>query len=323
MPDNGNTAALVGAVSLVLLSGLFSGLNLGLMSFTDDDLGLVIEGSSDQAEVANAKAIRPVRAQGNLLLCTLLLGNTLVNAVIAILLSDLTSGLVGTLVTTALILVFGEIVPQSVCSRHALAVGAAVLPIVKAFVFVCWPIAYPISVLLDWLLGREISGVFSRQGLLALIVSLPGPTHVAAWSTLSALTTIVADLIPLFESGVAEAERGIRRPRGGERLDARRHEGALGRAHLPGPYGRARHDAARRLLHAAARGASLPSPPHGCPLAPARERSPSSRLVFLRRSVLSLPASLHLPALSIFCSCLSPDAHASSSPGARAVGAGS
>ena len=157
MPDNGNTAALVGAVSLVLLSGLFSGLNLGLMSFTDDDLGLVIEGSSDQAEVANAKAIRPVRAQGNLLLCTLLLGNTLVNAVIAILLSDLTSGLVGTLVTTALILVFGEIVPQSVCSRHALAVGAAVLPIVKAFVFVCWPIAYPISVLLDWLLGREIS----------------------------------------------------------------------------------------------------------------------------------------------------------------------
>jgi CBS domain containing-hemolysin-like protein len=34
---------------------------------------------------------------------------------------------------------------------------------------VCYPIAFPISLLLDRLLGREISGVFSRQGLLALV----------------------------------------------------------------------------------------------------------------------------------------------------------
>ena len=167
--DPATQASLAGAVFLVLLSGLFSGLNLGLMSFTDDDLGLVISGSSDPHEIECAKRIRPIRANGNLLLCTLLLGNTLVNAVIAILLSDLTSGIVGAIVTTALILVFGEIIPQSVCSRHALAVGSAVLPIVQMFVFVCYPIAYPISLLLDRLLGREVSGVFSRQGLLALV----------------------------------------------------------------------------------------------------------------------------------------------------------
>ena len=120
-------------------------------------------------EVAYARAIIPIRRQGNLLLCTLLLGNTLVNAVIAILLSDLTSGLIGTIMTTALILVFGEIIPQSFCSRHALFIGNATLPIVRVFIFACYPIAYPISMLLDRLLGREISGVFSRQGLLALV----------------------------------------------------------------------------------------------------------------------------------------------------------
>ena len=155
------------AAVLVCLSGLFSGLNLGLMSFTDDDLGLVIEGSHDPAEVANAKAIKPVRAQGNLLLCTLLLGNTLVNAVIAVLLADLTSGLIGTCVTTGLIVVFGEIIPQSVCSRHALAIGAAALPLVRLFMLVCWPIAYPISLLLDHLLGREVP----RSPLLACVAS--------------------------------------------------------------------------------------------------------------------------------------------------------
>ena len=38
---DGTTLAIIGAAILVMLSGLFSGLNLGLMSFTDDDLGLV------------------------------------------------------------------------------------------------------------------------------------------------------------------------------------------------------------------------------------------------------------------------------------------
>lgn len=167
--DSGTMYSLIGAAVLVALSGLFSGLNLGLMSFTDDDLGVVIRGSDDLEEIAHARAIQPVRRRGNLLLCTLLLGNTLVNAVIAVLLSDLTSGLVGTLVTTGLIVVFGEIIPQSLCSRHALAIGAAALPLVQVFIAICYPLAYPISLLLDWLLGREVSAVFSRHGLLALV----------------------------------------------------------------------------------------------------------------------------------------------------------
>jgi len=157
------------AVALLTISGLFSGLNLGLMSFTDDDLGLVISGSEDPREILYAKRIRPLRKHGNLLLCTLLLGCTLVNAIIAVLLADLTGGVAGTIATTAAIVVFGEIVPQSVCSRHALAVGAWSLPVVYVFLVIFFPIAYPISLLLDYILGREISGVFTRKGLLALV----------------------------------------------------------------------------------------------------------------------------------------------------------
>ena len=103
------------------LSGLFSGLNLGLMSFTEDDLKVVIQGSADAKEVEHAEALRGKCAvlwlsaiSSSVAPCS----PSLVNAAIAVLLADLTSGLVGTLVTTALILVFGEILPQSVCSRH-------------------------------------------------------------------------------------------------------------------------------------------------------------------------------------------------------------
>jgi len=85
-----------------------------------------------------AGKILPLRKHGNLLLCTLLLGNTLVNALIAIMLADLTSGLVGGILTTILIVIFGEIIPQAMCSRYALRIGAASMPIVYCFVVLMW-----------------------------------------------------------------------------------------------------------------------------------------------------------------------------------------
>ena len=66
------------ACCLLLLSGLFSGLTLGLMSLDMVSLEIIAEGG-DEIEREYAKKIIPVRAKGNLLMCTLLLGNTMVN----------------------------------------------------------------------------------------------------------------------------------------------------------------------------------------------------------------------------------------------------
>lgn len=38
-----------------------------------------------------------------------------------------------------------QIIPQSVCSRHGLAIGATVAPVVHILVWICYPVAYPIS----------------------------------------------------------------------------------------------------------------------------------------------------------------------------------
>lgn len=48
-----------------------------------------------------------VRARGNLLLCTLLFGNVCVNSAISIVLSDITSGAVGLLLSTVIIVILG------------------------------------------------------------------------------------------------------------------------------------------------------------------------------------------------------------------------
>lgn len=38
-----------------------------------------------------------------------------------------------------------QIIPQAVCSRYGLAIGAAVTPLVRLLVWICFPVAYPIS----------------------------------------------------------------------------------------------------------------------------------------------------------------------------------
>ena len=56
-----------------------AGLTLGLLSLDMNGLKILEEGG-DEAEREHARLIIPIRKKGNLLLCTLLLGNTIVNA---------------------------------------------------------------------------------------------------------------------------------------------------------------------------------------------------------------------------------------------------
>ena len=67
---------------------------------------ILVEGGDEQERVY-AQKILPIRLQGNLLLCTLLLGNVIINSALSILLADLTTGPIGLLTSTAVILIFG------------------------------------------------------------------------------------------------------------------------------------------------------------------------------------------------------------------------
>ena len=154
-------------IGLVIFSALFSGLTLGLMGLNKDELERKIKLGNDESKLA--EKVYSVRKNGNLLLCTLLLGNVGVNSVLAVFLGDFGSGLTAVLISTGLITIFGEILPQAFISKHALKVGAKTVFIVRAFQFVLYPIVKPLSMFVDWLVGKEMPTIYSKKEMVEII----------------------------------------------------------------------------------------------------------------------------------------------------------
>ena len=116
-----------------------------------------------------AKKVYAVRKNGNLLLCTLLLGNVGVNSTIAIFLGNIVSGAVAVLVATGLIVIFGEIIPQATFARYALQIGAKTAWLVKIFIIILYPICGPFAWMLDKILGEEMPSIYSKKELIHII----------------------------------------------------------------------------------------------------------------------------------------------------------
>ncbi|KAI8622154.1 hypothetical protein BC830DRAFT_1057419 [Chytriomyces sp. MP71] len=154
---------------LVLVGGMFAGLTIGLMSIDETNLK-ILKRSGTPTEKIYAERIEPIRKNGHLLLVSLLLGNTIVNETLPILFSVV--GLEGheaVLFSTALILIFGEIIPQAVCARYGLLVGAMFAWPVRILIWLEFVIAYPIAKLLDYILGHKDGVIYRRAELKELI----------------------------------------------------------------------------------------------------------------------------------------------------------
>ncbi len=153
---------------LILFSAFFSGLTLSMMGLDTTGLEIVMSGDDPVLSRAAAK-ILPIRKNGNLLLCTLLLGNVAVNTLLGILMADITGGTVGFITSTGLIVIFGEIIPQALFSRYALQVGERFVPLVKVVIAITYILAKPLAFCLDKLLGHELGTTYSKAEMSKLL----------------------------------------------------------------------------------------------------------------------------------------------------------
>lgn len=183
----------------LLLAACVAGLTLGLMSLDAMQLDILTQ-SSNLRVAAAARAIKPVRAQGNLLLVTLLFANTVATELLPLVLEALVPGGFFSLIVSVIsIMLFGEIIPQAVCSRHALEVGAYMIHFVKVLRWILYPITYPIAFCLDFVLGEELCTIYDRHGLKALV------DHHASESILTAdETTILKSTLEFSQKKVMD-----------------------------------------------------------------------------------------------------------------------
>jgi len=159
-------------VLLVGFSAMCSGLNIALMALDIADL-------KRKAALDNvaARRVLPFRRNLHLTLTSILLANVAVISVTSLLIDDHSNGLIAGVVSTLLIVVFGEILPQALFSRRALSYFAYLTPLLWVMIVVTYPVSKPLQLLLDRLFGHESAKLQSRHELGMMITEHLGNDH--------------------------------------------------------------------------------------------------------------------------------------------------
>ncbi len=136
-------------------SGLFSGLTVGYLSIDDLVLELRSNNGTDE-EKEHAEKVLPILAKRHWLLVTLLLMNAICMEALPLFLDKIVPEFIAIVISVSLVLLFGEIIPQAYCTGpHQVKIAAFVSPLTKCLMRGTYPISYPISLLLDHLLGEH------------------------------------------------------------------------------------------------------------------------------------------------------------------------
>ena len=152
------------ALVLLFLSAAFSGLNIGLMMVRPEEL----RRKAAQGDKVAAKVYK-YRKNGNYLITCVLLGNVSVISILTLVLDSVAGGVAAGVATTLLVTAFGEILPQSIFSRRGYRLTRHFFWLLDIMFVVLWPIAYPVSKLLDKWIGDELPALYTHEELAHMI----------------------------------------------------------------------------------------------------------------------------------------------------------
>lgn len=170
---------LAASLALLCTCALMAGLTIGFVSLDAMQLQILRRtGSAKEKRVS--KTLEPFIQRHHLVLVTLVIGNAIANEALPVVLEGIVSEYVAVALSVSLVLLFGEILPSAVFSGpRGPSIAAALAPLMWTLIAAFYVIGYPLSRLLDYLIGAESHGFksYRRSELKALLRmhSQPGP----------------------------------------------------------------------------------------------------------------------------------------------------
>lgn len=155
------------ALACIVGASLAAGLTMGLVSIDKASIEQLLLTEPDDCDTESekkellklqkcAKRIKPLKKNHHLLLVTLLLLNSGVNEALPIFLDNIVPSWLAIVLSVSLVLFFGEIIPSALFTGpNQLQIASNFSYLVWLMIYMFYPLAYPISKLLDFFLGKE------------------------------------------------------------------------------------------------------------------------------------------------------------------------
>ncbi len=193
-------------LACITQSAMFSGLNLAVFGVSR----LRLEAEHALGHPA-ASRVLALRLDSNTTLATILWGNVAINVLLTMLADSVLLGVGAFVFSTFAITIFGEILPQSYFSRHAIRMAARLAPVLEFYKVLFYPVSKPTGLLLDRWLGSEAAIYWPEKSFRELIRS-----HVASDASdlsevegLGALNFLALDDIPVSKLGEVVSDGSI------------------------------------------------------------------------------------------------------------------
>ncbi len=156
-------------IFLLSLSAICSGLNVSFTSLDMADL-------ERKSKLGNkgAQRILALRRNSHLTLASILMTNVAVISTTSLVLHSWVNSIAAGIISTLLIVVFGEVIPQAFFTRYALGFTAFFAPFLRLITVITYPVSKPLQLVLDRLIGQEKMQLQSRAELGLLITQHSG-----------------------------------------------------------------------------------------------------------------------------------------------------
>ena len=146
-----------------------SGLTVGYLSIDDLTMELRMTSGTEE-EKKNASLVLPVLANRHWLLVTLLLMNSFAMEALPVFLDRIVNRFWAVVISVTLILFFGEVIPQAVCTGpNQVKIAAFLAPLTRFLMIISWPLSFWLGKLLDIILGEHHKSRLLNSDLKALV----------------------------------------------------------------------------------------------------------------------------------------------------------